>query len=80
MKYHITENKLYINKTYIGYVRYINYRDNGRHGYGISKVKDQSMLREFEAYARRCFPNAENPYIDYLDKIYKDWLSEKRSQ
>ena len=69
MKYHIIGGKLYCGKDYIGYVRYIDYRDNGRHGYGISQVKNHSFLKEFQNEANRLFPDAENPYIDYLDII-----------
>jgi hypothetical protein len=70
MKYKIFNDNLYCGKTCIGYVRYIDYKDNGRHGYGISRVKDHSLLKEFQDEANRLFPNAENPYIEYLDKIY----------
>ena len=70
MKYHIFNNALYRGRTYIGIVRYIDYKDNGRHGYGISKVKDHSLLEEFQNEARRLYPNAENPYIEYLDKLF----------
>ena len=71
MKYHIFNNALYRGKAYIGAVRYIDYKDNGRHGYGISKVKDHSLLEEFQNEARRLYPNAENPYIEFLDMLYK---------
>ena len=70
-KYRIINNKLYCGKEYIGFVRYIDYRDNGRHGYGVSQIKDQSLLKEFQNEANRLFPDAENPYIEYLDRIYK---------
>ena len=71
MKYHIFNENLYKGKKYIGYVRYIDYRDNGNHGYGISRVKDYSLLKEFESEALKLFPDTENPYIAYLDMIYK---------
>lgn len=71
MKYHIFNGCLYKGKTYVGYVRYIDYHDNGNHGYGISRVKDYSLLHEFEDEANRLFSDAENPYIEYLDMIYK---------
>lgn len=71
MKYHIFNENLYKGKKYIGYVRYIDYRDNGNHGYGISRVKDHSLLEEFQDEASRLFPDAENPYIEYLDMIWK---------
>ena len=32
------KNILYGNKCKIGYVRYIDYGDNGRHGYGMDMV------------------------------------------
>ena len=70
-KYRIINNKLYCGKEYIGFVRYIDYRDNGRHGYAIGKVKDHSLLEEFQSVARRLFPDAENPYIEFLDMLYK---------
>lgn len=70
MKYRIFNDNLYRGKTYIGFVRYIDYKDNGRHGYGISRVKDHSLLKEFQDEANRLYPNAENPYIEYLDVIY----------
>ena len=70
MKYHIFNENLYKGKKYIGYVRYIDYRDNGNHGYGISRVKDYSLLKEFESEAYKLFPDTENPYIAYLDMIY----------
>lgn len=70
MKYRIFNDNLYRGKTYIGFVRYIDYKDNGRHGYGISRVKDHSLLKEFQDEANRLFPNTENPYIEYLDVIY----------
>ena len=70
IKYHIFNKWLYKGKDCIGYVRYIDYRDNGNHGYGISRVKDYSLLRDFEIEALKCFPDAENPYIEYLDMIY----------
>lgn len=69
MKYHIIGDKLYHSKDYVGVVRYIDYRDNGRHGYGISQVKNHSLLKEFQNEANRLFPDTENPYIDYLDMI-----------
>lgn len=69
-KYHIFNKWLYKGKDCIGYVRYIDYRDNGNHGYGISRVKDYSLLHEFESEAGRLFPDVENPYIEYLDMIY----------
>ena len=56
MKYHIFNDWLYKGKTCIGYVRYIDYRDNHNHGYGISRVKDKSLLQEFHYYAN----NREN--------------------
>lgn len=70
MKFRVFNDWLYYDKTCIGYIRYIDYHDNGRHGYGISKIKNQSLLKKFENDANIMFPNAENPYIDYLDKIY----------
>ena len=70
MRYHIFNDCLYNGKKYIGYIRYIDYRDNGNHGCGISRVKDYSLLEEFQDEATRLFPDAENPYIEYLDMIY----------
>ena len=70
MKFHIFNDCLYCGKDYVGFVRYIDYRDNGRHGYGVSRVRNQSLLQDFQDEAKRLFPNAENPYIEYLDKIY----------
>lgn len=61
---------LYKGKKYIGYAD-IDYRDNGSHGYGISCVKDYSLLEEFEREALKLFYDAEHPYIVYLDNIYK---------
>lgn len=69
MKYHMISDKLYRGKECVGHVRVIDYRDNGRHGYGISQVKNHSLLKEFQNEANRLFPDAENPYIDYLDII-----------
>ena len=71
MKYHIFNEWLYKGKKYIGYIRYIDYRDNGNYGYGISRVNDYSLLEEFECETDRLFPDAENPYIEYLDMIYE---------
>ena len=71
MKYHIFNDWLYKGKTCIGYVRYIDYRDNGNHGYGISRVKDKSLLQEFHDEANKWFSDVENPYIAYLDLIYR---------
>lgn len=70
-EYHIFNKWLYKGKYRIGLVRYIDYCDNGNHGYGISQIKDYSLLRDFEMEAKKNFPNVENPYIEYLDKIYK---------
>ena len=55
------ENIPYGNKLKIGYVRYIDYRDNGRHGYGIRviedpKLKNLKLLQMFQSEARRQFP------------------------
>ena len=71
MKFHIFNDWLYYGKICVGFVRYIDYCDNGNHGYGISRIKNNSLLHDFEMEARKNFPDAENPYIEYLDKIYK---------
>lgn len=70
MRFRIEEGWLYAGRYRVGFVRYIDYKDNGRHGYGISKVSNQSLLKDFQDAANRKFPNAENPYIDYLDELY----------
>lgn len=70
-KYHIFNGSLYDGKTYIGTVTYNDCHYNGLHGYAIGKVKDHSLLEEFQSVARRLFPDAENPYIEFLDMLYK---------
>lgn len=70
-EYHIFNKKLYKGKDYVGLVRYIDYRDNGNHGYAISRIKDYTLLRDFEREARIMFPDVENPYIEYFDLLYK---------
>ena len=66
-------NILYGNKCKIGYVRYIDYRDNGRHGYGIRAVNEE-LLQMFQSEARKQFPNSENPYICFLDTLFQNNL------
>ena len=38
MKFHIIGEELYYGKYRVGHVTYIDYRDNGRHGYSIGRV------------------------------------------
>lgn len=52
----------------IGYVRYIDYKDNGRHGYGIHAVNEK-LLQMFQSEIKNQFPNSENPYIRFLDTL-----------
>lgn len=53
----------------IGYVRYIDYKDNGRHGYGIRAVNEK-LLQMFQSEIKNQFPNSENPYIRFLDTLF----------
>lgn len=53
----------------IGYVRYIDYKDNGRHGYGIRAVNEE-LLQMFQSEIKNQFPNSENPYIRFLDTLF----------
>ena len=69
MRFHIIENELYSGKYRVGHVTYIDYRDNGRHGYSIGRVSNKELLKKFQLEATRLFPNAENQYIDYLDLL-----------
>ena len=75
------KNILYGNKFKIGYVRYIDYGDNGRHGYGIRVSEDPKLktlnlrlLQMFQSEARKQFPNSENPYICFLDTLFQNNL------
>lgn len=68
-EYHIFNKWLYKGKYRIGLVRYIDYRDNGRHGYSIGRVSNKDLLEKFQQEATILFPNAENQYIDYLDSL-----------
>ena len=71
MKFHIIGDELYYGKCRVGHVTYIHYHDNGRHGYSIGSVSNKDLLEKFQQEATRLFPDVENPYIDYLDKMYK---------
>lgn len=53
----------------IGYVRYIDYKDNGRHGYGIRAVNEE-LLQMFQSEIKNKFPNSENPYIRFIDTLF----------
>ena len=69
MKFHIIGEELYYGKYRVGHVTYIDYRDNGRHGYSIGRVSNKDLLEKFQQEATILFPNAENQYIDYLDLL-----------
>ena len=69
MKFHIIGEEVYYGKYRVGHVTYIDYRDNGRHGYSIGRVSNKDLLEKFQQEATRLFPNAENQYIDYLDSL-----------
>lgn len=65
----------------IGYVRYIDYKDNGRHGYGIRVSEDPKLknpnlklLQMFQSEIKNQFPNSENPYIRFLDTLFQNNL------
>lgn len=53
----------------IGYVRYIDYKDNGRHGYNIRAVNEE-LLQMFQSEIKNQFPNSENPYIRFIDTLF----------
>lgn len=53
----------------IGYVRYIDYKDNGRHGYSIRAVNEE-LFQMFQNEIKNQFPNSENPYIRFLDTLF----------
>ena len=69
MKVHIIGEELYYGKYRVGHITYIDYHDNGRHGYSIGKVSNGNLLEKFQKEATRLFPDVENQYIDYLDLL-----------
>ena len=46
MKFHIIGEELYYGKYRVGHVTYIDYRDNGRHGYSIGRVSNRDLLQK----------------------------------
>ena len=72
---------LYGDECKIGYVRYIEYKDNGRHGYGIRVSEDPKLknpnlklLQMLQSEIKNQFPNSENPYIRFLDTLFQNNL------
>ena len=51
MKFHIIGDELYYGKYRVGHITYIDYHDNGRHGYSIGKVSNRNLLEKFQKEA-----------------------------
>ena len=53
MKFHIIGEELYYGKYRVGHVTYIDYRDNGRHGYSIWQSIKQRFTGKVSARSNK---------------------------